>query len=143
MPAAISSAWSALNFSTEAVSDATSSAFEIESGGVNNPVPVIDTDTAAGALEDDTALDRTPLPTGNRHAPDLRRFCADLAVDQDRWVRTSERSRSMPSPLVLDTQTMSPGSSWQPAESSFFRLGRFDDLTLSSFVATTVWGTSW
>jgi hypothetical protein len=44
---AISSACSAFHFSTASVSDATSSALLIDSGGVNNPLPVIETDGSA------------------------------------------------------------------------------------------------
>ena len=46
----------------------------------------------------------------------------------------------MLTPLEALTHTMSPVSNMQPCASSRLRVERFDDFTLSIFVATTVWG---
>ncbi len=83
-PVAIFSACSAFHFSTASLSDATSSALLMDSGGVNSPVPVTETDvTSTSGI-----------------APTL--------TNQPTQVRTSDRSESIPSPFDALTHTMSP-----------------------------------
>jgi hypothetical protein len=50
VPASMSAVCSPFHFSTDAVSEAASSALLIDSGGVNRPVPVIDTDGNTNAV---------------------------------------------------------------------------------------------